>query len=302
MLLSSGLSPQMIRTRLDSGQLMRVRRGVFVAADAWPKDAAGQHVMRARAELVLYPAAVLSHRTAALVWGLPHPDLVPWEAREPTVSEPTHGSAKSRSGAVIHHLASLPAGHVTRDDAGYAVTTVARTAVDLAAGLDLPHALVLLDAAARKVCEAMVGRIRRVDYLNLRLIRAAREVLIDAAKARRSASLALAIALTEPCRESPAESLSAGHFHLAGLPTPLFQHAIRTSHGTFFPDFYWRDQKLIGECDGAVKYGDKDAIVYEKEREQALRDEGNRFVRWMAIDSMLNPQVVVDRVTRALGC
>jgi len=46
----------------------------------------------------------------------------------------------------------------------------------------------------------------------------------------------------------------------------------------------------------------KDAIVYEKEREQALRDEGNRFVRWMAIDSMLNPQVVVDRVTRALGC
>ena len=235
MLLASGLSPQMIRTRLDSGQLVRVRRGVFVAADAWPHDAAGQHTMRARAELVLSPGAVLSHRTAALVWGLPHPDLMPWEAGEPTVSEPTHGSAKSRSGPVVHHLALLPAGHVTRDDAGYAVTTVARTAVDLAAGLDLPQALVLLDAASRKVCEAMLVHIRRADYLNPQLIRAARDLLIDAARVRRSASLAPAIELTQPCRESPAESLSAGYFHLAGLPTPLFQHAIRTPYGTFYP-------------------------------------------------------------------
>lgn len=89
MLLSSGLSPQMIRTRLDSGQLIRVRRGVFVAADAWPEDAAGQHVMRARAELVLYPAAVLSHRTAALVWGLPHPDLVPSFTTSPRFQQGT---------------------------------------------------------------------------------------------------------------------------------------------------------------------------------------------------------------------
>lgn len=301
MLLSSGMSPQMIRTRLESGHLVRVRRGVFVAADAWPDDKAGQHLMRARAELVLNPAAVLSHRSAALVWGLPHPGLELWESRPPTVSEPTHSGAKSRSGSVVHHLALLPASHVTRDDAGYAVTTVARTAVDLAAGLDLPQALVLLDAAARDLCEAMGVRIRRADYLNPRLIQAAREVLIDAARARRSASLAPAIALTQPCRESAAESLSAGYFHLAGLPTPFLQYAIRTSHGTFYPDFYWREHRLIGECDGAVKYGDKAAIVYEKQREQVLQDEGNRFVRWMAIDTMLNPQVVVDRVTRALG-
>jgi very-short-patch-repair endonuclease len=301
MLLSSGMSPQMIRTRLESGHLVRVRRGVYLAAASWPDDDAGRHLMTARAELVLTPAAVLSHETAALVWGLPHPGLEPWESRPPSVSELTYSGAKSRSGSVVHHLAMLPVGHITRDGAGYAVTTPARTAVDLAAKLDLPQALVLLDAAARQVCDGMMVRIRRSDYANQRLIGAMKDVLVDAAHARRSASLATAIALTHPARESAAESLSAGHFHLAGLPTPLFQHMIRTPLGTFYPDFYWPEHRLIGECDGAVKYVDKNAMLYEKQREQALLDEGNRFVRWMAREVMVTPQIVVDRVARALG-
>ena len=299
-LLSSGMSPQMIRTGVESGRLVRVRRGVFISADAWPDDDAGQHLMTARAELVLAPSAVLSHRTAALVWGLPHPGPASWEAGAPEVSEPTGSGAKSRSGAVIHHLAMLPPGHVTTDIAGYAVTTPARTAVDLAATVDLPQALVLLDAAGRQVCEGMVAAIKRSDYGNPRLVTAARAVLVDAACARRSASLGPAIALAQPARESVAESLSAGHFHLAGLPEPLLQHPIRTPLGTFHPDFYWPERRLIGECDGAVKYADKDAMIFEKRREQALLDEGNRFVRWMAREVMFTPQVVVGRVARAL--
>jgi len=301
MLLSSGMTAQTIRTQLASGRLIRVRRGVFVAASEWPDDAAGQHVMRARAELVVCPDAVLSHRTAALVWGLPHPGLEPWEAGAPTVIEATYTAARSRSGPVVHHLAQLAPGHVTRDNAGYAVTTLARTAVDLAVGLDLPQALVRLDAAARQLCASMVASIRRADYLSPELIRATRTCLEEATPTWRKASLLPAIALTEPCRESAAESLSAGYFHLAGLPTPLFQHPIRTPMGTYFPDFYWREQRLIGECDGAIKYDDKEAIVLEKRREQGLRDSGERFVRWMALDTMLEPAVVVGRVTRALG-
>ena len=42
-------------------------------------------------------------------------------------------------------------------------------------------------------------------------------------------------------------------------------------------------------------------MVREKQREQVLLDEGNRFVRWMAREVMLTPHVVVDRVARALG-
>ena len=104
-----------------------------------------------------------------------------------------------------------------------------------------------------------------------------------------------------PAREPAAESLSAGYFHQAGLPAPFIQHPNRTRLGTFYPDFYWREHRLIGECDGAVKYADKDAMVREKTRDQVLLDEGNRFVRWMAREVMLTPQVVVSRVARALG-
>ncbi len=69
----------------------------------------------------------------------------------------------------------------------------------------------------------------------------------------------------------------------------------------YFPDFYWREQRLIGECDGAMKYDDRDAIVLEKRREQELGEQGERVVRWMALDAMLDPALVVGRVARALG-
>lgn len=190
---------------------------------------------------------------------------------------------------------------MTRDAAGYAVTTVARTATDLAVGRPRPEALVLLDAAARDLCQSMISSIKRSDYLNPRLVARARELLSDSCTGRRSPALITAIALTEPARESAAESLSAGLFHLAGVPAPLLQQPIRTSRGTFFPDFYWREQRLIGECDGASKYEGRDSIVREKIREEALKDEGNRIVRWMAVDPMLGRHEFVSRILRELG-
>jgi len=110
-----------------------------------------------------------------------------------------------------------------------------------------------------------------------------------------------AIGVAQPCRESPIESLAAGHFELAGLPAPTFQEPIRTAAGVFFTDCYWREQRLIGEADGAVKYGESGAFVAEKEREQYLRDQGFRMVRWLGKEIVHTPQVVVDRVARALG-
>jgi len=44
-----------------------------------------------------------------------------------------------------------------------------------------------------------------------------------------------------------------------------------------------------------------DAIVREKEREQVLRDDGHRFVRWLGKEIMLRPQVVMNRIGAALN-
>jgi hypothetical protein len=291
----------MITTRLRRGELRRLRHGVYLAASAWPADPSAQHLVLAHAEVTANPEAVLSRQSAALVWELPAPGFEGWAELPVSVSLPPGGGYRSSSGTAVHHVERLPSEHLTRDPAGYPVTSVARTAVDLAAGRALPEALVLLDAAARALCCAFVAQPRRADLSNPHLVDAAREQLTAVADACGIACLRTAIALADPARESAAESLSAGHFQLAGIPAPACNPPLRTGVGTLFPDFLWRAQRLIGECDGTVKYADTAAIVREKEREQVLRDLGVRIVRWQAREVMLRPAVVVHRVQQALA-
>jgi very-short-patch-repair endonuclease len=300
LLAATGMTARMIRTHVASGMLTRVRQGVFVATSAVPSGAPGRHVLAAHAEQVVHPQAVLSHESAAVVWDLPHPGFERWHESPPSVTIAATG-ARSRRGQAVHHRGTLPPGQVTRDHDGYAVTTVARTAVDLAAGLDLPQALVLCDAGMRQVIDAMLTRPKRSDYASTRFVSAARERLEEAATSNGRAALTEALRLAVPARESAPESLTAGHLHMAGLPMPLFQHKIPSRIGSLYPDFYWPELGLIGECDGAVKYAEALGYVNEKEREQVLRDLGYLIVRWLAKEIMVTPHIVVERIARALG-
>lgn len=279
---------------------MRLRAGVYVAGSSWSDDATARHLLLAHAEQVAHPGAVMSHQSAAVSWGLPYPGFGQWHDAKPSVTL-SDKNARHRDGLAVHHLGALPVSQVARDRQGYDVTTVARTAVDLAAGLPLPEALVLLDAAARRIVEAMVVDARRRDYANPRLAEAARGMLVESARTRRPAGLLTAISFASPARESPAESLTAGHLHRSGLPVPQFQATIHTPAGPLYPDFYWPEFNLVGEVDGKGKYGDPGEIVREKRREQMLRDLGYRVVRWLAAEIMTNPEVVIDRIARALG-
>ncbi|HSN11501.1 MAG TPA: DUF559 domain-containing protein, partial [Propionibacteriaceae bacterium] len=301
-LLESGITPAMIRTQLASGALVALRHGVVVSSGAWPSNPADQHLVRARAEVVANPHAVISHQSAAVVWDLAAPGFDAWHSAPVSLTEPGRTAHRSRSSTAVWHSGVLPPGQVTRDHEGYPVTSVARTAVDVAAPLRLPEALVVLDHAARLLVATYVSTPRRSDYGARPLVRAAREALFSATTARTIRQLHRAIPLVEPCRESGAESLSAGHLALSELPTPLFQAPIRTAAGILYPDFFWPDAMLIGEVDGAIKYTDATAFVREKEREQVLRDMGYRIVRWLAKEIMLRPSEVMLRIERALGC
>ena len=73
------------------------------------------------------------------------------------------------------------------------------------------------------------------------------------------------------------------------------QHVFITSVGRFRTDFYWQEHSLVGEFDGAVKYGEnlqfpnrqarqpgltaRDALILEKRREDAIRATGVGFTR-----------------------
>ncbi len=300
LLRGAGVSDAMIRTQLAAGRLVQIRHGVFVSAEGWPDEEGPQHVVRAHAEQVANPAAVMSHESAAVAWGLRTPRFAAWHDQPVALTVPL-GARATRRRTVAWHTRALPPGHVTRDKDGYALTTLARTAVDLAAGLELPEALVIVDHAARLILASfMSGEPRRKDYVNARLVGATRHELRQAV-GRSDRGLTRAIALAEPCRESAAESFMTGHIVLAGLPMPLFQAAIPTRLGTFYPDFYWPSARLIGECDGAVKYTDPQEILREKQREECLRDDAYRFVRWPALHSWTRHVEIITKLDRYLS-
>jgi very-short-patch-repair endonuclease len=287
----------MIETQLHARRLVAVRHGVYLSAEAWPDTSRERHLVLGHAEQVANSGAVLSHQSAAVAWGLASPSWEDWHELPVCVTlRPGHGHG-SQHRTAAHRVIDLPNGQVTRDRDGYEITSLARTATDLAAGRTLPEALVILDDAARHLVAGYIPRPRRTDYSSPRLAMAARGELLGTGRT----SLASTIQLADPARESVAESLSAAHFTLAGFPAPTFQAPVQSPMGKLFPDFLWPSQRVIGEVDGAMKYDDRNAFVLEKQREQVLRDLGYIIVRWLAKEIMLTPWVVVDRVARALG-
>lgn len=231
MLVASGVTDEMIGTQLAAGQLQRLRHGVFVATASWPAEPAAQHLVLARAEQTANPQAVLSHNSAALVWGLPTPGFREWHDDPPSLTLPSGVDHRTRAGAVLR-TASLGPADISRDALGYPVTSLARTAIDLAAKLPLPQALVILDAAGRLHIQGLIRRPRHPDYANPRLVRSVRESLLSAVLPRSVNRMMPTIGKVEPCRESPAESLTAGHIYLSGLPIPVFQAPIPSPMGT----------------------------------------------------------------------
>jgi hypothetical protein len=202
-------------------------------------------------------------------------------------------------------LGDLPAHHLMTLTSGLVVTTPARTALDLAAEMELPEALMVVDAALRLELGNLVGRVDRRAYRNTRALTAAMGALQEAAgrvtgRARR-AQVQAVLAIASPLRESPLESWSCGHFHLAGLPEPTLQKRIRTPLGDMYPDCTWEEFTVIGEADGEGKYADQSAFAREKERESAFRDLGWSVFRWTGREGFGTPDAIVGRAQRALA-
>ena len=262
----------MIRTALSSGRLVRIRLGVYLDAALWPDDAREQHLLRAAAELELVPSAVLSHESAAASWNLPSPDLQPGTSI-PSASR-CRVAATSPGSDLPFIMSACFAGQITKDDGGRPVTSLARTAVDLAAGRALPEALAILDVGCSAAVCGDGGTPRRSDYANPELIEEVAGTCSSTRARQGGPRPEIGIRLADPRRESAPESLSAGHFHLAGLPSPnASRHSIPrwpALPGLLLarphPDRRVRRRGQVMR-DGA-------AYVQEKEREQALRDLG----------------------------
>jgi very-short-patch-repair endonuclease len=117
----AGLSPDAIKRRAASGRLHRVFRGVYAVGHAGLSDE-GRWMA---AVLACGRGALLSHRSAAELWGLLEPSRGVVQ-----VSVPTPGGRRARPGLRVHRAASLDARARTAHR-GIPVTAPARTLADL---------------------------------------------------------------------------------------------------------------------------------------------------------------------------
>ena len=301
-----GVTEAMLRWAEQSGAITRLTHGVFVATGAVPADPNARHLQRALALQLRNPSAIASHHTAALAWDLDLNDALTASAAAPAFIAPAGPGLRSKAhrGLTIA-IRDLPTHHRTEHPSGLLVTTPARTAVDVASLSGLPEALITLDSAARLELLSRVGERRlRHAYANEKLIETSRAPLNEAsehaATLRTRRNLEDAVRMADPRRESANESLSYGHFVIAGLPLPELQAHIRTPAGDTFPDFLWVDAMVIGEADGAVKYTSREDLVREKLRQEALEQMGFRIVRWMYSEIRQRPAAVVSRIAAAL--
>ncbi len=259
--LASGLTSSQIRGLLRR-EWSDPYRGVYVARPVL--EAAGptqRHVLLAAARILSSTLDCrASHRTAALVHGLPVLGRLP---QEPQLTRPPR-RPRDRSEAPWPKVAPLPVAH--RDVVGgVPVTSLARTACDVARTRPLREAAVVADAVLR----------RRVPRM---------ELLAAAAHCRGwpgGSAAARATAFADGRADGPLESLTRCAYAQEGLPPPETQVEVWSPDGRFLGlvDFLWRDQRVVGEADGLGKYADRLALQKEKLREEGLRACGLEVVR-----------------------
>ncbi len=265
--IAAGLTPDQVRQRVRSGRWRQVQRGVYSTHDL---DAdAPEHVRRQHDHRMLglaarqrHPGLPMGYATAAVAHGLPLWQPLP-DAATLLVADPRDRATRA---AVRLRYAPVPSTHLVPDGSA---TTPARTWVDIARTMPLADALAAGDAGLRS------GILRPAEL---------RTCLDECRELRGWSAASRAFGHLDARRESPAESASWAYFVEHDLPLPAVQVPVRDHRGVELArlDFLWKDARLVGECDGRLKYQTAEDLYQEKRREDWIRGMGRGFgfIRW----------------------
>jgi very-short-patch-repair endonuclease len=245
-----GIGRGAIDRRLSRGRLVAIHRGVF---------AVGHVVLTRRgwwmaAVLAAGPGAVLSHRSAAALWGIRDTARAEHE-----VTVPRH--RRCRAGVRVHH-SDLPADETTVAD-GIPVTTPARTLLDLAAVLT-PHQL------ERAVHETEYRRLTSPLSLDA--------LLTLHPKRRGTATLKMIVD-----RNNLGSTLTRSELEIAFLAFLDAHHLerplVNKKTGPYIVDALWPAQHLIAELDSRQAHQTTKAFENDRARDRDLLTKGYRVVR-----------------------
>jgi very-short-patch-repair endonuclease len=283
---AAGLTTNQVRYRVACGRWTRLSRDTYRRTDWLPDgldrfaEARLDHVHRAVAAVRRNPGSTIGYASATATHGLPLISRLPEEV---TLVVPPGAWTGTRHG-IRFRQGVLVEGDVS--GASVAVTSPERTWLDMARTAPLADSLALGDAGLRT---GALDRQRLADRV---------EASRGSRGCRRAAT---ALAHLDPARETPLESDSWAYFLQHRIPLPEMQVEFRSGSGRFIArvDFWWRRARLVGECDGRLKYRTPEDVYAEKRREDEIRAEGCGVLRWGAGD-LRGPHLAV-RLRRALA-
>jgi hypothetical protein len=267
--------------RVRGGEFVVLCRGAYIQTAIWSgMDADAQHRARVKAVAALEPAdVVFSHSSAAALWRLPR--IGRWPA---TVHALDHVATGGRSSArLVRHVVGIPTERERID--GLAVSSLARTIVDLSRTEPFPSAVVAADAALRRT-EHPHPAVPLTTLTRALLL----EELFEVPTRHGTARARRVIEFADGAADRPGESLSRVSMSIAGVTMPELQVGLYGASGRrYVVDFFWRAFNTIGEFDGKAKYRDpaflrgrtpEQALLDEKDREDDLRAAGHGMSRW----------------------
>jgi very-short-patch-repair endonuclease len=267
-LTAAGLGRGAIAHRVKAHTMQRLHVSVYLLGAAPPTPMA-----RARAAaLACGPDAVVSHRSAACLFG-----LLPETTGDVDVTIPGRNQAP-RSGIRRHRVKSLPRHHVTNVN-GIKVTSIARTICDLAA-TESPH------ATEQAFQEALYREIVTDKAL---------QAVLDREPRRRGAPVIRALLENPSLTRSERERRLLKLIEQAGLPKPLTNVPLNG----YKADVFWPQYNLILEFDGWHAHGHRHAFESNRKRDQIMLTKGLRTLRVTDRQLTTEPIALVARIAQS---
>lgn len=273
-LISLGLTPDAIDHRVRSGRLHPVHRGIYLVGHP---HLCG-HAHKWAALLSCGRGAVLSHRSAAALWGML---LEPQTAVHVTV--PTHAGRARRRGVRLHRSRTLGDGAVATRE-GFPVTSMARTLVDIAATEPLRIVEIALEGADS------------ANVLDLGAIEALAPRGCGLPGSRRLYSLLDEALIGTTITRSGLEEKMLALCRRAGLPQPAFNQRL----GPWEVDCLWRRERLVVEVQSTRHHRTTHQVARDAEKESDLMAEGYDVLHVADVHIVRNPTTVARRVERQL--
>lgn len=262
-LLSAGLTRSGVVRRARAGHLHQIHRGVYAVGYANLT-----HERRCMAAALVYgEGAVVSHRSAAALWG-----LLPKSDGDIQITVPGVGGKRRRVGIRVHRSRSLTPTLTTRHK-GIPITKPARTIADLRR-----------TASAKELRRA----IRQAGVLGLPI---ESEALPDPTRSdleRMFLRLCRRYGLPMPAVNARVDVESSSEPQKPGVTS-------------LEVDFLWLDRHLIVETDGYRYHRGRAAFEEDRDRDLALRALGYEIIRLTHRQVTANPEQIAQTLAQALN-